>query len=105
VGNLAQMRELIGELPNIRLVVYDSRGHGYTSGVGDPKKIELLRDGRRYACASRQAETSRRLFFPCGSFRPPCPSNLLTSCKASSCLPWSSGIIKILCICSDTLEA
>jgi 3-oxoadipate enol-lactonase len=40
-GNLAQIRELIGELPNISLILYDNRGHGRTSAVGDPKKLNF----------------------------------------------------------------
>ena len=40
-GNLAQMREPIGELPNIRLIDYDSRGHGYTSVSAIPKRLNF----------------------------------------------------------------
>jgi len=40
-GNLAQTRELIGDLPNVRLILYDNRGHGRTSGVGDPERLNF----------------------------------------------------------------
>ncbi len=38
-GNLTQMRDLIGPLEGVRVIVYDNRGHGRTSGVGDPDKL------------------------------------------------------------------
>lgn len=40
-GNIAQIRKLIGKLPNIHLVLYDNRGHGRTSAIGDPKKLNF----------------------------------------------------------------
>jgi pimeloyl-ACP methyl ester carboxylesterase len=40
-GNLAQVRELIGDLPNVRLILYDNRGHGRTSAVGDPRELNF----------------------------------------------------------------
>lgn len=38
-GNLTQMRDLIGPLDGLRVIVYDNRGHGRTSGTGDPGKL------------------------------------------------------------------
>jgi pimeloyl-ACP methyl ester carboxylesterase len=38
-GNLALVRDLIGPLEGARVVVYDNRGHGGTSGAGDPRKL------------------------------------------------------------------
>jgi len=38
-NNLAQVRELIGELPGFRVILYDNRGHGRTSGIGDPSRL------------------------------------------------------------------
>jgi pimeloyl-ACP methyl ester carboxylesterase len=32
-GNLAQVREELGELPGVRLILYDNRGHGRTSAT------------------------------------------------------------------------
>lgn len=40
-GNLAQMRELIGDLPDVRLILYDNRGHGRTSQTGDPARLNF----------------------------------------------------------------
>lgn len=40
-GNLAQIRDLIGKLPDIQLILYDNRGHGRTSAVGDPRKLNF----------------------------------------------------------------
>ena len=38
-NNLAQARELIGDLPGFRVILYDNRGHGRTSGIGDPARL------------------------------------------------------------------
>ena len=38
-GNLTHMRELIGDLPGIRLILYDSRAHGRTAPMGDPTRL------------------------------------------------------------------
>jgi pimeloyl-ACP methyl ester carboxylesterase len=40
-GNLAQTRELIGDLPDVHLILYDNRGHGRTSEVGDPARLKF----------------------------------------------------------------
>ena len=38
-NNLAQVRELMGDLPGVRVILYDNRGHGRTSGIGDPARL------------------------------------------------------------------
>ena len=38
-SNLAQVRELMGDLPGVRVILYDNRGHGRTSGIGDPSRL------------------------------------------------------------------
>jgi len=38
-GNLNQAFDLVGEFPNIRLILYDNRAHGRTSPLGDPAKL------------------------------------------------------------------
>lgn len=38
-GNLSLMRDLIGPLEWVRVVLYDNRGHGRTSGASDPGKL------------------------------------------------------------------
>lgn len=38
-GNLALVRDLIGPIKGVRVVLYDNRGHGLTSGAGDPSKL------------------------------------------------------------------
>jgi pimeloyl-ACP methyl ester carboxylesterase len=38
-NNLAQVRELMGDLPGFRVILYDNRGHGRTSGIGDPARL------------------------------------------------------------------
>jgi pimeloyl-ACP methyl ester carboxylesterase len=38
-GNLTHAQELIGDLPGVRLILYDNRGHGRTSGIGDPSRL------------------------------------------------------------------
>ena len=38
-NNLAQVRELMGDLPGVRVILYDNRGHGRTSGIGDPSRL------------------------------------------------------------------
>jgi pimeloyl-ACP methyl ester carboxylesterase len=38
----AQVRWLIGELPNVRLILYDNRGHGRTAVIGNPKMLNFL---------------------------------------------------------------
>jgi pimeloyl-ACP methyl ester carboxylesterase len=38
-GNLALVRELFGPMEGVRIVLYDNRGHGLTSGAGDPNKL------------------------------------------------------------------
>jgi len=38
-GNLTQARDLVGDLPAVRLIIYDNRGHGRTSGTGDPARL------------------------------------------------------------------
>jgi pimeloyl-ACP methyl ester carboxylesterase len=35
-GNLANAQELVGDLPGVRLIACDNRGHRRTSGIGDP---------------------------------------------------------------------
>jgi pimeloyl-ACP methyl ester carboxylesterase len=38
-NNLAQVRELMGDLPGVRVILYDNRGHGRTSGIGDSSRL------------------------------------------------------------------
>ena len=38
-NNLAHVRELTGGLPGVRVILYDNRGHGRTSGIGDPSRL------------------------------------------------------------------
>jgi pimeloyl-ACP methyl ester carboxylesterase len=38
-GNLALARDLIGPLEAVRVILYDNRGHGRTSGPGNPSKL------------------------------------------------------------------
>ena len=38
-GNLNQVLELIGQLPETHLIVYDNRAHGRTRPLGDPAKL------------------------------------------------------------------
>jgi pimeloyl-ACP methyl ester carboxylesterase len=38
-GDLNQVLELVGHLPNTRLIAYDNRAHGRTSPLGDPAKL------------------------------------------------------------------
>lgn len=38
-GNLSQVLDLIGDLPNTRLIVYDNRAHGRTRPLGDRAKL------------------------------------------------------------------
>jgi pimeloyl-ACP methyl ester carboxylesterase len=38
-GNLSRVRDQIGPLAGVRVIVYDNRGHGLTSGAGDPRKL------------------------------------------------------------------
>jgi pimeloyl-ACP methyl ester carboxylesterase len=40
-GSVAQIKELIEGLPNVRLILFDNRGHGRTSGVGDPGQLNF----------------------------------------------------------------
>src|SRR5215469_2597966 len=40
-GSVAQIKELIDGLPNVRLILFDNRGHGKTSGVGDPGQLNF----------------------------------------------------------------
>jgi pimeloyl-ACP methyl ester carboxylesterase len=44
--NLSAARDLVGELPGARLIVYDNRGHGQTTGPLDPGEpnFEVLAD-------------------------------------------------------------
>jgi pimeloyl-ACP methyl ester carboxylesterase len=41
-GDLSQVSELLGTLPQVKLVLYDNRGHGKTSGKTDPSKLTFL---------------------------------------------------------------
>lgn len=38
-GNLTQMRDLLGPLEGVRVIVYDNRGHGRTTGAVDSGKL------------------------------------------------------------------
>ena len=38
-GNLGLLRDLFGPVEGVRVVLYDNRGHGLTSGTGDPRKL------------------------------------------------------------------
>jgi pimeloyl-ACP methyl ester carboxylesterase len=38
-GNLSLVRDLFGPMEGVRIVLYDNRGHGLTSGAGDPSKL------------------------------------------------------------------
>jgi pimeloyl-ACP methyl ester carboxylesterase len=38
-NNLAQVRALMGDLPGVRVILYDNRGHGRTSGIVDPARL------------------------------------------------------------------
>ena len=40
-GNLTQMRDLIGAMEGARVILYDNRGHGRTTGVVDPAKLNF----------------------------------------------------------------
>lgn len=38
-SDLAQVRELMGDLPGFRVILYDNRGHGRTSGIGETSRL------------------------------------------------------------------
>lgn len=40
-GNLTQMRDLIGPMEGMRVVLYDNRGHGRNTGALDPAKLNF----------------------------------------------------------------
>jgi pimeloyl-ACP methyl ester carboxylesterase len=40
-GNLTHVQELFGDLPGVRLIVYDNRGHGRTATIGDPARLNF----------------------------------------------------------------
>jgi pimeloyl-ACP methyl ester carboxylesterase len=40
-GDLNQVLELLGDLPDTRLIVYDNRAHGRTRPLGDPAKLRF----------------------------------------------------------------
>ncbi|MBI4166120.1 MAG: alpha/beta hydrolase [Acidobacteria bacterium] len=40
-GNLTQMRELIGPMEGARVILYDNRGHGRTTGALNPTKLNF----------------------------------------------------------------
>ena len=40
-GNLVQMRDLIGPMEGARIILYDNRGHGRTTGALDPAKLNF----------------------------------------------------------------
>src|SRR5260370_41009414 len=42
-GNLAQVREELGELPGVRLILYDNRGHGRSSATAGTARPSFSR--------------------------------------------------------------
>ena len=40
-GNLSQIRDLIGPMEGVRVILYDNRGHGRTSGELNPAKLSF----------------------------------------------------------------
>lgn len=40
-GNLSQMRDLIGPMEDVRVILYDNRGHGRTTGGADPAQLNF----------------------------------------------------------------
>src|SRR5262249_15636595 len=40
-GDLGQVLELVGDLPNIRLIVYDNRAHGRTKPLGNTARLSF----------------------------------------------------------------
>jgi pimeloyl-ACP methyl ester carboxylesterase len=40
-GELGQVLELVGDLPEIRLIVYDNRAHGRTKPLGNPARLSF----------------------------------------------------------------